>query len=100
MSALVGRKLRDHVRWTHARCQTLGVRCQTLEADFRRHWNSGLGEARFGAFRATFDPALKATVHTEPMSTRAKSMITVHVLDIEVPADAVKFEIAFDCGSC
>lgn len=45
MSALVGRKLRDHVRWTHARCQTLGVRCQTLEADFADYpaywWESG-----------------------------------------------------------
>ena len=53
------------------------------------------GEVRFGAFKATFDPALKASVHTEPMSTHAKSMVTAYVLDIEVPAGTVKFEISF-----
>ena len=55
----------------------------------------GPGEARFGAFKATFDPSLKASVHTEPMSTHGKTAVTVYILDIEVPAGTVKFEITF-----
>ena len=55
----------------------------------------GPGEARFGAFKATFDPALKASVHTEPMSTHGVSATTVYILDIEVPAGTAKFEIVF-----
>ena len=55
----------------------------------------GPGEARFGAFKATFDPALKAVVHTEQMSTHGVSATTVYILDIEVPAGTAKFEIAF-----
>ena len=53
------------------------------------------GEARFGAFTAHFDPSLKASVHTEPMSGHGKTAETVHILDIEVPAGIGKFEIYF-----
>ena len=53
------------------------------------------GAVRFGTFNATFNPALKASVHTEPMLTHAQGMMTVHVLDIEVPAGVAKFDVSF-----
>ena len=56
---------------------------------------TGPGEARFGAFDVRFDPALKASVHAEPMSTHGTGASTVHVLDIEVPAGTPVFAIAF-----
>jgi hypothetical protein len=64
---------------------------------------TGPGEARFGAFRATFDPALEASVHTEPMEPHGRMQGSgntrmVFFLDIEVPAGTAKFEIAFARG--
>ena len=56
---------------------------------------TGPGAARFGAFDVRFDPALKASVHTEPMSPHGTGAATVTLLDIEVPAGAEKFEISF-----
>ena len=61
---------------------------------------TGPGEARFGAFAVRFDPALKASVHTEPMSPHGRMQGSddkriVHFLDIELPAGADRFEIAF-----
>ena len=61
---------------------------------------TGPGEARFGAFKATFDPALKASVHTEPMELHGRMQGSddtrkVSVLDIEVPAGFEKFAITF-----
>ena len=53
------------------------------------------GAARFGAFIARFDPSLKASVHTEPMSEHRTAAMTVYVLDIEVPAGTDKFQITF-----
>ena len=58
------------------------------------------GEVRFGAFSATFNPALKASVHTEPMEPHGRmqgsgDMRTVSFLDIEVPAGAAGIEVTF-----
>ena len=54
------------------------------------------GEARFGAFTARFNPALKASVHTVPMSVHGKTAaIAVYILDIEVPTGSEQFEITF-----
>ena len=60
----------------------------------------GPGEARFGAFKATFDPALKASVHTVPMEPHGRMQGNddtrmVSFLDIEVPAGTTKFSITF-----
>ena len=56
---------------------------------------TGPGAARFGAFDVRFDPALKASVRTEPMSPHGTGATTVTLLDIEVPAGAESFEISF-----
>ncbi len=60
----------------------------------------GPGKARFGAFEATFDPALKASVHTEPMEPHGRMQGSddtrmVSFLDIELPAGTAQFAIAF-----
>ncbi len=61
---------------------------------------TGPGEARFGVFKAIFDPALKASVHTEPMEPHGRMQgygdtRMVSFLDIEVPAGTEKFAITF-----
>ena len=61
---------------------------------------TGQGEARFGAFKASFGPARKASVHAEPMEPHGRMQGTdetrmVSFLDIEMPAGTEKFEIAF-----
>ncbi len=57
---------------------------------------TGLGEGRFGAFAVRFDPALKAAVHTEPLSAQGRGAdVAVFFLDIEVPAGAAGFEVTF-----
>lgn len=53
------------------------------------------GEARFGAFTMRFDPALKASVHTEKMLSSSGVNVTVFILDIEVPPGASSFEAVF-----
>ena len=60
---------------------------------------TGPGEARFGVFAVSFDPALKASVRTEPMSPHARMQggdsQLVHILDIEVPAGTTSFVAVF-----
>lgn len=53
------------------------------------------GEARFGAFTVRFDPALKASVHTEEMPSESGGKSTVSILDVELPPGASSFEAVF-----
>lgn len=60
----------------------------------------GPGEARFGAFLVNFDPALKASVHTELMAPHERMhepgyRRKVFILDIEVPAGTPSFSVSF-----
>ncbi len=61
---------------------------------------TGPGEARFGAFKATFDPAFVASVHTEPMEPHGRMQGSgdtrmVAFLDIELHAGTPQFAIEF-----